>query len=84
MEYRPLGNTGLIVSMLGYGASLLGGVYGRVDVAEAIRSVRAALDLGVNFIDVAPFYGAARALVREIETLVGPAMNDGAGWLRSA
>ena len=52
MEYRPLGRTGLTVSVLGYGASPLGGVYGRVDVAEAISSVHAALDLGVNFFDV--------------------------------
>ena len=61
MEYRPLGSTGLTVSVLGYGASPLGGVYGRVDVAEAANSVHAALDLGVNFIDVAPFYGATQA-----------------------
>jgi L-galactose dehydrogenase len=69
MEYRPLGNTGESVSVLGYGASPLGGVYGRVDAAEAVSSVKAALDLGVNFIDVAPFYGATRA-----EALLGQAL----------
>ena len=70
MEYRSLGRTGLKVSVLGYGASPLGGVYGRVDVAEAISSVHAALDLGVNFIDVAPFYGATQA-----EAVLGQALH---------
>jgi L-galactose dehydrogenase len=69
MEYRPLGSTGVSVSVLGYGASPLGGVYGRGDAAEAVSSVHAALDLGVNFIDVAPFYGATRA-----EALLGQAL----------
>jgi L-galactose dehydrogenase len=70
MEYRPLGRTGLTVSVLGYGASPLGGVYGRVDVAEAVNSVHAALDLGVNFIDVAPYYGATQA-----EAVLGQALH---------
>ncbi len=61
MKFRPLGSTGLSVSVLGYGASPLGDVYGRVDLPEAIYSVHTALDLGINFIDVAPFYGATRA-----------------------
>jgi L-galactose dehydrogenase len=69
MEYRPLGATGLRVSVLGYGASPLGGVYGEVDEAEGIRTVRAALDLGVNFIDVSPYYGATLA-----ETVLGKAL----------
>jgi L-galactose dehydrogenase len=69
MEYRALGTTGLRVSALGYGASPLGGVYGAIDAAEGIRTVRTALELGVTFIDVAPFYGATRA-----EALLGRAL----------
>jgi L-galactose dehydrogenase len=61
MEYRALGNTGLTVSAIGYGASPLGGVYGSIDVDEGIRAVHTALDLGVNIIDVAPYYGATVA-----------------------
>lgn len=61
MEYRPLGNTGLKVSALGYGASSLGGVFGPVDDADARRCVHTALDGGVNFIDVAPYYGLTKA-----------------------
>lgn len=61
MDYRPLGNTGLSVSALGYGASSLGGVFGDVDDADARRCVHVALDGGVNFIDVAPYYGLTKA-----------------------
>jgi L-galactose dehydrogenase len=69
MEYRMLGATGMRVSILGYGASPLGGVYGDVDEAEGIRTVRTALELGVNFIDVSPYYGATVA-----ETVLGKAL----------
>jgi L-galactose dehydrogenase len=69
MDYRPLGRTGLRVSALSFGASSLGGAFGPVDEATTIRSVRTALDLGVNFIDVAPFYGLTKA-----ETVLGKAL----------
>ncbi len=69
MEYRPLGRTGLTVSMLGYGASPLGGVYAPIDEQAGIRAVRTALDLGVNIIDVSPYYGATAA-----ETVLGRAL----------
>jgi L-galactose dehydrogenase len=61
MKYRILGKTGLRVSMLGYGASPLGGVFRNVDDAEGIRTVHTAIELGINFIDVSPYYGLAKA-----------------------
>ncbi len=61
MEYRPLGRTGLQVSALSYGASPLGGVFGEIDEAEGVACVRRALELGINFIDVSPYYGLTRA-----------------------
>ena len=61
MEYRPLGNTGLKVSVLGYGASPLGSVFRKINEADGIRTVHTALDLGINFIDVSPYYGLTRA-----------------------
>jgi L-galactose dehydrogenase len=61
MQTRPLGKTGLNVSALGYGAAPLGGVYHGVDEAEAIATVHAAFDAGVNYIDVAPYYGILKA-----------------------
>ena len=61
MKYRPLGNTGLNVSILGFGASSLGGVFHAVDIDSCIETVHAALDGGINFIDVSPAYGGTLA-----------------------
>jgi L-galactose dehydrogenase len=61
MEYRLLGRTGIKASALSFGASSLGGVFREVDETEAIESVRTALEQGINFIDVSPFYGLTRA-----------------------
>jgi L-galactose dehydrogenase len=69
MHYRSLGRTGLKVSTLSFGASSLGGVFHAVDEAEGIRAVHTALDLGINFIDVSPYYGATKA-----ETVLGRAL----------
>ncbi len=68
MKYNQLGRTGWAVSEIGYGAAPLGGAYGSFDEGEAILSVQTALDLGVNFFDVSPYYGSTRA-----ETLLGQA-----------
>jgi aryl-alcohol dehydrogenase-like predicted oxidoreductase len=57
MNYRPLGRTGLELPALSFGASSLGQEFRPVDLGEAIRSVRVALDLGMNFIDTSPYYG---------------------------
>ena len=46
MEYRKLGKTGWNVSVVGYGAAPLGGVYGKLDEKEGVRSVHTAIDLG--------------------------------------
>ncbi len=69
MKYRTLGKTGLNVSVLSFGASSLGSVFRNIDENEGIRSVHRALDLGVNFIDVSPFYGLTKA-----ETVLGKAL----------
>ena len=69
MKYNPLGQTGMNVSRLSFGASALGGVYGNVDEAEGIRAVHTALDLGINYFDVAPAYGGTVA-----ETVLGKAL----------
>jgi L-galactose dehydrogenase len=61
LKYRTLGKTGLKVSVLSFGASSLGGVFKPVEESVAIRTVHTALDLGINFIDVSPFYGYTKA-----------------------
>lgn len=71
MQFRPLGNTGLSLSWLSFGASSLGAEFRAVDVDEALRSVRVALDSGMNFIDTSPFYGRGMS-----EVLLGIALRD--------
>jgi len=61
LEYRTLGKTGLKVSALSFGASSLGGVFKPVEESVAIRTVHTALESGINFIDVSPFYGYTKA-----------------------
>jgi aryl-alcohol dehydrogenase-like predicted oxidoreductase len=69
MQYNQLGKTGLKVSRLSFGASSLGSVFRPVDESEAIKSVHVALDLGINYIDVAPAYGGTLS-----ETILGKAL----------
>jgi len=69
MEYRTLGRTGLEVSKLGYGGSPLGDEFGAADPAEGERAVHCAIDLGINYFDVAPYYGRTLA-----ETRLGAAL----------
>lgn len=70
MQYSVLGKTGLRVSRLSLGASSLGGVFHPVDEAEAIDAVHTALDLGINYFDVAPAYGGTVS-----ETVLGKALH---------
>ena len=69
MQYNPLGKTAMNVSRLSFGASALGAVFHPVDETQAITAVHAALDLGINYFDVAPAYGATRS-----ETVLGKAL----------
>ena len=57
MKQRPLGQTDMNLSVLSFGASSLGQEFRHVDLGEATRSVRTAIDCGMNFIDTSPFYG---------------------------
>jgi aryl-alcohol dehydrogenase-like predicted oxidoreductase len=57
MQTRPLGRTGLNLTVLSYGASSLGAEFRHVEMAEALRSVHVAIDNGMNFIDTSPYYG---------------------------
>ncbi|MBA3316306.1 MAG: aldo/keto reductase [Planctomycetota bacterium] len=57
METRRLGQTDIDVSVLSFGASSLGQEFRAVDLGEALKSVRVALDNGMNFIDTSPYYG---------------------------
>ncbi|MDE7419260.1 MAG: aldo/keto reductase [Muribaculaceae bacterium] len=69
MEYREIGKTGMKVSQLSFGASSLGGVFRAIDEGKAIEAVYAAIEGGINFIDVSPYYGHYKA-----ETVLGKAL----------
>ncbi|MDD5856447.1 MAG: aldo/keto reductase [Prevotella sp.] len=69
MIYNELGKTGMKVSNLGFGASSLGGVFHDIREAEGIKAVHTAVDNGINFIDVSPYYGHYKA-----ETVLGKAL----------
>jgi aryl-alcohol dehydrogenase-like predicted oxidoreductase len=61
MQYRLLGRTGMSVSSVSFGAWAIGGSWGAVDDEESMRTLHAALDSGVNFIDTADVYGDGRS-----------------------
>src|SRR5712671_4764063 len=69
MQTRQLGKTGLQLPILSFGASSLGQEFRKVNLDEALESVRVALDCGLNFIDTSPFYGRGMS-----EVLLGIAL----------
>ena len=71
MVYNEIGTTGMRVSNLSFGASSLGGVFHSLREEEGIQAVFTAVDNGINFIDVSPYYGYYKA-----ETVLGKALKD--------
>jgi aryl-alcohol dehydrogenase-like predicted oxidoreductase len=71
MEYRELGKTGIKVSALSFGASSLGGIFHSLKEKDGIKAVHTAVDNGINFIDVSPYYGHLKA-----EILLGKALKN--------
>ena len=77
MERRTLGSTELEITPVGIGTAPIGSGrdwpvwWGPQDASESVRTIHAALHLGVNWIDTAPFYGWGRA-----EEIVGRALRD--------
>src|SRR5215472_3914047 len=54
MHYRTLGDSGLLVSVVGLGCNNFGG---RLDAAQANAVVSAALDEGITLLDTSDTYG---------------------------
>jgi len=75
LETRRLGQSDLGITRVGIGTAPIGSTpdwriyWGHQDENAAIRAIEAAIDLGVNWIDTAPFYGWGRA-----EQIVGKAL----------
>src|SRR5690606_32421743 len=68
MRYRPLGGTGIQVSVHCLGAMMLGSI-GNPDHDECVRIVHTALDHGIDFVDTADMYSSG-----ESEEIVGKAL----------
>ncbi len=71
MQYYEIGKTGMKVSSLGFGASSLGGVFHELKEKQGIEAVFTAVEAGINFIDVSPYYGYYKA-----ETVLGKALKE--------
>lgn len=77
MNYRKLGNTGLVISEIGFGAWGIGGVikdaraYGHTDDNVSLLALRKAFDVGITFYDTAALYGYGHS-----EELIGVALKD--------
>ena len=72
MLYRKLGNSGIDVSVVGFGAWAIGGwMWGGADEDLAIDALHGALDHGINLIDTAPIYGYGHS-----EEVIAKAIKD--------
>src|SRR5688572_24183198 len=57
MQKRRLGRTGLEVSVLGYGAGAVGGLFTKGETKDQERAVARAIEAGINYFDTAARYG---------------------------
>src|ERR1700722_3100614 len=72
MRYRWLGNTGLNISEIGFGAWAIGGSWwGPQDDQDSRLALHQPLDKGINFIDTAWVYGDGRS-----EKLIGSVIKE--------
>ena len=71
MQTTQHGTHGPLVSRLGLGCMGMSDFYGGADDDASIKTIHAAIHLGVNFLDTADIYGVGRN-----ETLVGKAIAD--------
>ncbi len=71
LPYYELGKTGMKISALSFGASSLGGVFHDLKEQEGINAVFTAIEAGMNFIDVSPYYGHYKA-----EAVLGKALKE--------
>jgi len=73
MKYRKLGRSGIKVSEIGFGAWIIGlDWWGKkIDDDEAIKMLKKAYDLGINFFESADMYGKGKS-----EKLIGQVFKD--------
>lgn len=72
MRYRTLGKSGIKVSEIGFGAWTVGlDWWGKIEDDQAIKMLKRAYDLGINFYETADMYGKGRS-----EKLLARAFKD--------
>ena len=72
MKMRPLGQSGIQTSVVGFGAWAVGGwTWGGAEESDSIRAIHAFLEAGGNLVDTAPIYGFGHS-----EEVVGKAIAD--------
>jgi aryl-alcohol dehydrogenase-like predicted oxidoreductase len=76
MKTRALGSQGLEVSAIGLGCMGMSDFYGARDDAESMKTINAALDAGITFLDTADMYGVGRN-----EELVGKVVRERSEWV---
>jgi aryl-alcohol dehydrogenase-like predicted oxidoreductase len=78
MTVKPLGNSDMAITPVGFGAWAIGGNWkfgwGDQDDRDSVAAIRRALELGLNWIDTAPAYGLGHS-----EELVAQALADWTG-----
>ncbi|MDR3211921.1 MAG: aldo/keto reductase [Planctomycetota bacterium] len=78
MQQRELGSSGIMASVIGFGAWAIGGwMWGGSDDQAAVEAIHTAIDNGINLIDTAPIYGFGHS-----EEVVGKALKG--GWRNKA
>lgn len=72
MEYMKMKSLDREISRIGLGTWSIGGwMWGGTDEQEALRTIRTALDYGINLVDTAPVYGFGHS-----EKIVGRALQQ--------
>jgi aryl-alcohol dehydrogenase-like predicted oxidoreductase len=77
MDYKPLGNTGLLVSTICFGTMTFGSgnsiwkMIGGVGQTEADQLMKGSIDAGVNFFDTADVYAEGQS-----ETILGQSLKN--------
>ncbi len=67
MKYKQIKD--LNASAVGFGCWAIGGTWNNVSDQESMRAIKAAIETGINFFDVAPVYGKGHA-----ESVLGQAL----------
>lgn len=75
-ERSDIGSCGLQITKLGLGGAALGGLYTNVSGEAAIDTVLRGLNLGISYVDTAPYYGLGKSEQMMGQALANVARNE--------